>query len=298
MPIELHRHRDELLADLRLAIQTRQQLRLEYQPRIDLQTKRCVGAEALLRWRHPVLGPLPPGEFIPLVESDPLIGPLTDWVLNTAMAYAAYLARSEPHVRISVNISPRNLTEGYFVGRLVEALSRHLLDPANLELEFTESALISDSKRTRQQLDQIRRMGVTVAIDDFGAGYSNLGYLRQVPADVIKIDRKLIGAIGADHAGDTIVRWIIGLAQELGLRVVAEGIDSGEKAAYLSRWNCHEGQGFALGVPMAQAKLESWISRYNSSAAATGSVITLRPPRRSASTGPVQPIKAVSGGGE
>ena len=263
IPIALHQHRRQLLADLSQAIETRQQLRLEYQPRIDLQINRCVGAEALLRWRHPVFGPLPPADFIPIAESDPVIVPLTDWVLDTAVAFAASVARANRQIRISVNISPKNLTAGYFVGRLVEALGRHNLDPVNLELEFTESALISDGKRTRQQLDQIRRMGVSVSIDDFGAGYSNLSYLRQVPADIIKIDRKLVSAIGADRENDTIVKWIIGLANELGLRVVAEGIDTDQKATTLASWGCHEGQGFALATPMAQVKLVSWIERYN-----------------------------------
>jgi EAL domain-containing protein (putative c-di-GMP-specific phosphodiesterase class I) len=261
----LHRRpRRQLLDDLRLALREPNQLHLNYQPRVDLQAGQCVGVEALLRWRHPRLGLVPPGEFIPLIESDPLIVALTDWVLDQALAFAKTLPESGGRPRVSVNIAPINLTAGYFVGRLVELLGRHNVEPLSLELEFTEGALISDSRRTRQQLDQIRRLGLTIAIDDFGAGYSNLSYFDRIPADVIKIDRSLVKEIGAEQGGGTIVKWIIGLAQELGLRVVAEGVDTDQKAAALTRWQCHEAQGFAIAPPLPEANLRAWVRRYNS----------------------------------
>jgi EAL domain-containing protein (putative c-di-GMP-specific phosphodiesterase class I) len=272
---ERPRERRELLQDLRLALAARDQLRLVYQPRIDLAENRCVSAEALLRWRHPTRGAVPPGDFIPLVEDDPLIVLLTDWVLERAISFAAHLAAVGQPLRISVNVSPVNLTTGYFAGRLVEMLSRHNLDPRWLELEFTERTLISDSERTRQQLNQIRRLGLSIAIDDFGAGYSNLSYFHQVPADVLKIDRSLVNRIGADSAGDVVISWIIKLAQELRLRVVAEGIDTHQKAAVLTRWGCHEGQGFAIARPLSQSRLPAWFSRYNSRLTANPSVIRL-----------------------
>ncbi len=275
------RDRRELLDDLRGAIDDPGQLRLEYQPRIDLQSSRCVGAEALLRWRHPSLGLLPPGEFIPLVEDQALIVPLTDWVMDHVMGFAAGafvagLRDTDPEFRLSVNIAPLNLTEGYFIGRLVEAIGRHGIDPARLELEFTEGTAINDSARTRRQLQQIRRLGMRVCIDDFGAGYSNLTYFKRVPADLIKIDRALIAVIGDDQASDTIVKWIIGLAHELRLRVVAEGIDNSQKAAALSRWGCDEGQGYAFAKPMAGARLAGWIAHYNALADADGRVVRTR----------------------
>ena len=270
------RDRRALLDDLRDAIDDPRQLRLEYQPRIDLQTNRCVGAEALLRWRHPSLGLLPPAEFIPLVEDQPLIVPLTDWVLHTAMAFTASLRDTDPAFRLSVNIAPLNLTEGYFIGRLVEAIGRHRIEPTRLELEFTEGTAINDSARTRRQLQQIRRLGMRVCIDDFGAGYSNLTYFKRVPADLIKIDRALVAAIGDDRASDTIVKWIVGLAHELRLRVVAEGIDSSQKAAALSRWDCDEGQGFAFAKAMPGARLGAWMANFNAIADTDGTVVRTR----------------------
>jgi len=266
----------ELLDDLRRAIEEPGQLRLDYQPRIDLQTNRCVAAEALLRWRHPLLGLLSPARFIPLVENLPLIVPLTEWVIEAAMAFAAERVKSDPEFRLSLNIAPLNLTEGYFIGRLVEALGRHSIDPARLELEFTEGTAISDSTRTRRQLEQIRRLGMRVCIDDFGAGYSNLTYFRHVPADLIKIDRALVGTVGEDAASDTVVKWIVGLAHELRLRVVAEGIDNSQRSAALSRWGCDEGQGFAFAKPMAGARLATWIAQFNALADAEGPVVRAR----------------------
>ncbi|MCW3474557.1 EAL domain-containing protein [Limobrevibacterium gyesilva] len=244
-----------LCDDLRRALKAADQLSLVYQPRIDLRTGRCIAAEALLRWRHPVLGPMNPGQFIPVVERDPLIGQLTDWVLDSAMTFAARLAADGHPVRISANVSPTNLTVGYFVGRLVELLRAHSLGAESLELEFTEGALIGDDRRTRQQLNQIRRIGISVAIDDFGAGFSNLGYLKDIPADVIKIDRSLVSGIDADHASGVIVRWLIGLAHELGLRVVAEGIETEAVLGQLTEWHCDEAQGYLVGRPMPAADL-------------------------------------------
>lgn len=290
MPKDLLQHRQKLLEDLRVAMRSPQQLRLVYQPRVDFRTNRCVGAEALIRWRHPVLGALSPAAFIPLIEDDPAILALTDWVLDRAMAFIATLKKSEHHLRVSVNISPANLTAGWFVGRLVEMLGRHAIDPSRLELEFTESVLINDSARTRQQLEQIRRMGLKISIDDFGAGYSNLKYLKQIPADFIKIDRELIDMIGGEQDGETVVQWIIGLAEKLRFQIVAEGVDSDQKAATLTRWGCHEGQGFGIAAPMPEAKLAGWVRRYNTPA--DGSIVRLQVPRSDHAEIVPKPIRA------
>jgi EAL domain-containing protein (putative c-di-GMP-specific phosphodiesterase class I) len=252
--------RDPLLADFAAALRAGDQLRLVYQPRIALAAGRCCAVEALLRWRHPVRGELSPAAFIPVIESDPMIGQLTDWVLNAAMGFAQILSNAAQEVRVSVNVSPNNLVIGYLVGRLVELMGLYPVSPPMLELEFTEGALIGDDERTRQQLQQIRRIGIGVAIDDFGAGYSNLRYFRQIPADTIKIDRSLVADIETDRASATIVRWLIGLGHELGFRVVAEGLETLESRDLLAAWGCDEGQGYALGRPMEADALLQWLA--------------------------------------
>ena len=257
MPVPPARHR--LLADFGRALAADDQLTLVYQPRIALATGSCGSVEALLRWRHPSFGDLTPGEFIPVIESDPLVGQLTDWVLNATMLFAARLRKEGHAVKVSANISPSNLMVGYLAGRLVELLGVHDVPPAMLELEITEGALIGDDTRSRRQLFQIRRAGIAVAIDDFGAGYSNLRYFRQIPADIIKIDRSLVADIETDRASGTILRWLISLGHELGFRMVAEGLETPHARAMLTAWGCDEGQGFVLARPMSGAELLRWL---------------------------------------
>ena len=240
------------------------QLRLVYQPRLDLGSGRVVAVEALLRWRHPRLGNVSPALFIPVIEPDPLIGRLTDWVLDRSMAFAARLDRAGHNVRVSANVAPANLTIGYLAGRLVELLGQHDLRPSRLELEFTEGALIGDDRRTLAQLHQIRRIGIGVAIDDFGAGYSNLGYLKQIPADVLKIDRALVAPIADEHASATIVKWLIGLSHELGLRVVAEGLETAGMQEMVAAMGCDEGQGYHIARPLEADALLDWLSAQRS----------------------------------
>lgn len=254
--------RPRLINELEAALEEPGQLRLVYQPRLALQTGRVVAVEALLRWQHPELGAVAPIDFIPLAEADPLIGRLTDWVLDHAMGFAVTLAAAGQPIRVSANVSPVNLVIGYLVGRLVELLGHHELPPSLLELEFTEGTLIGDDVRTRAQLKQIRQIGIGVAIDDFGAGYSNLGYLRQIPADYIKIDRALIQPVMLDPDSATIARWLIGLSHELGLRVVAEGLETAAMQAALTEMGCDEGQGYHIARPMESADLLDWLNEW------------------------------------
>jgi EAL domain-containing protein (putative c-di-GMP-specific phosphodiesterase class I) len=253
------RNQSSLQADLEAALEATDQLSLAYQPRVDLATGQCLSMEALLRWNHPSFGAMNPGEFIPIVENSQLMGRLTDWVLNAAMARAQMLRHAGHAIRISANVSPVNLAVGYLVGRIVELLRMYELHPSFMELEFTEGALIGDDRRTRQQLNQMRRLGVGVAIDDFGAGYSNLGYLKNIPADIIKIDRSLIEAIETDQPSRTIVKWLIALGHELNLRIVAEGIETIEVYEQLAEWGCDEGQGYLISKPMSADVLLGWL---------------------------------------
>ena len=252
-----------LLADFGAALAAADQLSLVYQPRIALATGRCCAVEALLRWRHPLLGDRSPSLFVPVIETDPLIGQLTDWVLDSAMGFASQLLKAGHDIRLSVNVSPTNLVIGYLAGRLVELVGLHQLPPAMLELEFTEGALIGDDNRTRQQLKQIRRVGIGVAIDDFGAGYSNLRYFKQIPANVIKIDRSLVADIETDEASATIVQWLIALGHRLGFRMVAEGVETERSRARLVDWACDEGQGYFLARPMTGPELLRWLADRN-----------------------------------
>lgn len=252
--------RSEMLrADLPGALDRPEQMRLVYQPRIDLRTRRCVSVEALLRWHHPVLGVVPPGEFIGFLATGALNNRLSDVVFNAAMAHVARVRADHWRVRTSVNVSALSLNVGYLTGRIVELLRRHDLSSDALEVEFTETALIREGERTRRELDQIKGMGVRIALDDFGTGYSNLVYLKHVPADVLKLDRSLVAEIETEERCRIIVRWVIGLAHELGLRIVAEGVETDATLRLLTDWGCDEGQGFYITPPLAENDLGNWL---------------------------------------
>ncbi len=250
-----------MLGDLPDAIKASDQLALHLQPRSHLGTGRCTGAEALLRWTHPVLGAIPPGEFIGLVEQTALIGPLTNWVLNAAMQHAARLKANGWPLRISINASPVNLSERDFDERVLQLCSRHGLEPHDIEIEFTEGALAADIERTIAQLERLRDAGVEVAIDDFGAGFSNLGYLTSIPADVLKIDQSFIRPLGTRDSDTFLVRQIIETARGLGFKVCAEGIEDQTTFEMLRQLGCDEGQGYFIARPMPAEALPAWLER-------------------------------------
>lgn len=251
----------KLLTDLPAALASSDQLRLHFQPRIDLATGHCVGAEALLRWTHPTLGVVAPGEFIPLAEQTVLIGPITDWVLNAAMADTRDLLRANRQMRISINASPLNLAEVGFDEKLLHLCTHHGLEPEHFELEFTEGALVSNAERTTEQLEALRAAGVEIAIDDFGSGYSNLAYLTGIPADVLKIDQSLIRPVGGPRNSDFLVRQIVAMAKGLGFRVCAEGIETTKSYKLLTSIGCQEGQGFLIAKPMPVADFAAWLDK-------------------------------------
>jgi EAL domain-containing protein (putative c-di-GMP-specific phosphodiesterase class I)/GGDEF domain-containing protein len=248
-----------MLADLPAAIRANDQLSLHLQPRSVLATGRCTGAEALLRWSHPALGAIPPGEFIGLVEQTALIGPLTNWVLNGAMQHAAqFKARGRP-LRISINASPANLSERGFDERVLLMCGQHGLEPEDIEIEFTEGALAANFERAVIQLERLRDAGVEVAIDDFGAGFSNLSYLTSIPADVLKIDQSFIRPLGARASDTFLVRQIIETARGLGFKACAEGIEDQATLDMLRELGCEEGQGYFIARPMPAEALVDWL---------------------------------------
>jgi EAL domain-containing protein (putative c-di-GMP-specific phosphodiesterase class I) len=235
--------------DLRRAV-TAGDLHLVYQPIIDLRGGETVGVEALVRWRHPVHGMVPPDRFIPLAEEAGLIGALDAWVLETACAQTrAWREAGAGGLRVAVNLSGTEFEDGELVGRVAEVLARNHLLPADLELEITERVAVQQERSARQTLDRLRATGVLIAIDDFGTGYSMLASLRQFPGDKLKIDKTFVQEIVHTEDRAPLVAAIVAMGHGLGLQVVAEGVETEVQLAVLRRLRCDGAQGYLLGRP-------------------------------------------------
>lgn len=256
-----HQRQYRLLRDFGAALEAGDQLRLVYQPRLDMASGRCVGAEALLRWRHPQLGEISPAEFIPIIEQTSLARPTTQWVLDAAMDQLAHWDHAAIAQTLSVNISAANLTEADFVARVQHGLAQRGLRPDRLEIELTESAIMAQPDQALAMLRELAAAGICLAIDDFGTGHSSLAYLQRLPARVLKIDqafiRNLTGAQGPDFV---LVETMIGLAKKLGYHVVAEGIETEAAATVLTRLGCDEAQGFWFARPMEAGDFATWLA--------------------------------------
>jgi diguanylate cyclase (GGDEF)-like protein len=238
-----------LRADLRQAV-LEEQFVLRYQPKVRPGSGELVGFEALIRWPHPRTGrELPPAEFLPYVEATAYIHPVTHWVLDRALADLASL-RSAPDVTMAVNISARNLMHTGFVRVVQAALARHRIAPERLELELTESCLLSRCDTARKQIDALAQLGVRLAIDDFGTGYSSLSYLQDLPVHTIKVDRAFVQRMGETKRSATIVRIAVELAHALGLEAVAEGVDTPELSMRLAALGYDAIQGYAIAPPL------------------------------------------------
>jgi EAL domain-containing protein (putative c-di-GMP-specific phosphodiesterase class I)/GGDEF domain-containing protein len=256
---EVHRRRFGLLIDMPDALAAAGQLSLVYQPRLDMVTGQPIGAEALLRWQHPTLGNLAPGEFIPIVEKTGLARPVTEWVIDTALAQLALFHGEGLAINMSVNVAAPNLEEADFALRLGRALRRHDVRPDTFEIEFTESAIIRNRAAVLDQLQAVKALGVRCAIDDFGTGYSSFSYLRDIPAEVVKIDRSFMRALATEERDRRLVRSIITMAHELGYRVVAEGIETSDVYDLLASWGCDEAQGYLISRPVSADALRIWL---------------------------------------
>lgn len=200
----------------------------------------CIGVEALLRWRHPSLGEITPGEFIPLVERTSLARRTTQWVIDAALAQAAKWRDAGLELDMSVNVSATNPEEKDFPERLMAGLERHRAPPSCLELEITESAMMSDSRAALALMSRIAALGVDLAIDDFGTGYSSLSYLQHLPARVLKIDQSFMVDLVMDGRKQTLVQTMIELAHRFDYRVVGEGVEDGEVLEIPARAGCDE----------------------------------------------------------
>ena len=232
--------------DLRIAL-SEGQFELAYQPQVRVQDDHIIGFEALLRWRHPIRGVIPPGDFIPLAEESGLIVPIGDWVLREACREAT---RWPADISIAVNVSAVQLRGPALYHSVIEALQASGLPPGRLELEVTETAMLNDSKAALDVMHRLRALGVRIAMDDFGTGYSSLNYLQSFPFDRIKIDRSFVQSLGHDGKSLAIVRAVVGLGSSLGVAVTAEGVENIEQLETLAAENCGELQGFFYSRPI------------------------------------------------
>jgi len=259
-----------LLGDLRNAIGS-DQLQVYYQPTIDLATEAVVGFEALLRWTHPERGPIPPGEFIPLAETTGMIHAITRYVLEEVVSQMAeWDHRQTPFadLPVAVNLSARNLVEPTLAEFIEDLLGSFDLPPDRLILEVTETALIEDPMRTRRMLQELSNLGVTLAVDDFGTGYTSMAQLEQMPLHTLKIDRSFVIRLMRDDGGTTLVRAIVELAHEFGLSVVAEGVEDVELTEHLRALGCDQAQGFLWSRPLPPAELLDVVVRLAATSAA------------------------------
>jgi diguanylate cyclase (GGDEF)-like protein len=242
----------ELESDLRGALQ-RGEFFLHYQPKVDIASGLITGVEALLRWQHPVRGLVPPLDFIPLAEETGLIVPIGEWVLATACARSkAWQSRAHPKLSVAVNLSARQFGDSQLLEKLTRIIHASGLDPALLELEITESVVMSHAERAVVVLNEMKSLGVQIAMDDFGTGYSSLAYLKRFPIDILKVDRSFVRDIPADSGDMKITRAIIAMAHGLRLKVVAEGVETAEQLQFLSDQSCDAVQGYFLYKPLKE----------------------------------------------
>jgi diguanylate cyclase (GGDEF)-like protein/PAS domain S-box-containing protein len=247
----------ELEGKLRRALE-REQLLLHFQPRVDLTSGRLLGAEALLRWQIPGEPMILPSRFIPLAEETGLIVTIGRWVLQAACAQnKAWQDAGLPPIAISVNVSTRQFMQDSFVDVVAEVLRETGLEPQYLELEITESMVMHDAERLMEMLDQLKALGIQIALDDFGTGYSSLNYLKRFAVDRLKIDRSFVKDVTVNADDAAIVRTIIALGHNLGLKVIAEGVETQAQLAFLRRNLCDEMQGYFFSAPLGAGQFET-----------------------------------------
>jgi diguanylate cyclase (GGDEF)-like protein/PAS domain S-box-containing protein len=230
--------------------------RLHYQPQVDMRSGQVVGAEALIRWRDPELGDVSPGQFIPVAEESGFIVAIGDWVMNEAVRQAAQWLERGFEVPVAINVSALQFQQPGFVDRVATVLAANGLAPQWLELELTESILVRDAEETLNRLNTLARIGVRLSIDDFGTGYSSLSYLKRFPIDKLKIDRSFVQGLPADESDAGIVRAILQMAQALGMKVIAEGVETEGQRSFLHHAGCAEFQGFLFAPALESHRFE------------------------------------------
>lgn len=248
-----------LLPALQAALRNGNELMLHYQPKVSIDTGACVGAEALARWQHPERGMISPGRFIALAERTVLIKPFTEWVLSTAIRQIAAWKLEGIDVPIGVNVSVLNLEDVRLPATIAELLRHHDVEAERLEIEVTESAFMSAPAAAIRTLAAIRDLGVSIALDDFGTGHSSLSYLRDLPADVLKLDQSFVRDLADSRKSQLIVGSTIATAHELGFKVVGEGVENQAMADRLRALSCDVGQGYLYAKPLPAAAFGEWL---------------------------------------
>ncbi|MFP5320735.1 MAG: putative bifunctional diguanylate cyclase/phosphodiesterase [Acidimicrobiia bacterium] len=253
--------RAELEDELWGAIE-RRELVLHYQPEVHLRTNQIVGCEALLRWRHPQWGLVPPGEFVPIAESSNLILEIGEWILREALTQCARWQRRWPDrnpLVVAVNISAKQFVQADFAAKVAELLHETGARPANVCLEITESVLLDDAEETIARLDQLKALGVHLAIDDFGTGYSSLSYLRRFPVDILKVDQSFVSGLGHDPEDSAIVQAVVHMGQALRMTTLAEGVETAHHVIELRELKCDVAQGFHFARPVPAEQFEALV---------------------------------------
>ena len=247
----------DMLRDLREAL-ANDELELFFQPKIDARSGKVTAAEALLRWNHPTRGMVMPAQFIPLAERSGLIGPLGNWVIEAACKQARAWRDKGLRMRVAINLSAHQMRQDDISDRITEALARHRIHPSLLTCEITESAAMEDTGATQETFRRLGELGAHVSIDDFGTGYSSLAYLRRLPAEELKIDQSFVKDL--DHSVDAraVIDAVVKLAHALGLKVVAEGVESVRQHKILVELGCDELQGYLFAKPMTARALLLW----------------------------------------
>ncbi|MEX0957985.1 MAG: EAL domain-containing protein [Burkholderiales bacterium] len=243
-----------LESGLRQAIQ-RDELQLLYQPKIDLATREIIGSEALMRWQHPDMGMISPTRFIPVAEDSGMMGQMGEWVLRTACRQIREWRDAGLEIAVAVNVSPRQFKQQDLADLVFRVLRETGVPAALLEIELTESAVMEDAEASVIMLERLKDFGVRISIDDFGTGYSSLSYLKRLPLDVLKIDQSFVRDISTDPNDAAIVRAIITLTRSLGMKVIAEGVETEAQLTFLNAYGCQYAQGFLFGQPMPADEL-------------------------------------------
>lgn len=240
----------------------REEFQVYYQPQVSLTTGKIVGAEALVRWKHPEKGLIPPTEFIPVAEETGFIIPLGEWILQTACQHLkSWQNDGFSGLRVAVNLSPRQFHQPELSTRVAEILEKIGLEPNSLELELTESLMIEDTESAIATLTQLKKLGVSISIDDFGTGYSSLSYLTQYPFDTLKIDRSFIRNITDGSRNAAIVKAIIEMAHSLCLEVIAEGVETESEQDFIRRYKCDYMQGYLFSRPLPATDFEQLLKQ-------------------------------------
>jgi EAL domain-containing protein (putative c-di-GMP-specific phosphodiesterase class I) len=248
--------RKALEYDLRQAL-LKNELEVYYQPLVDVKSNKVVAVEALLRWHHPIHGMVAPGDFIQMAEETGLIVPIGEWVLSTACKQIL----EWPNLGVAVNLSPIQFKNRDFVETVKNVLVATGLDPHRLELEITESILITDPEAALRTLTALKNIGIKISMDDFGTGFSSLGYLNSFPFDKIKIDRSFISTISDEEKSTAIVKSVISLGRSLSMKTTAEGVETADQASFLKKEGCTQLQGFFFSRPIPASELFTFLKK-------------------------------------